>query len=177
MFDIKQFEYELILGGIRVKQAKNCVEAAAQRRHTGLVCKLLHQHFRRRFEENARKSGLDDVTINHGRILGFLARNAGTAIFQKDIEKAFQCNRSTVTTIVGVMEKNGLIERHSVPQDNRLKQVLLTEKGEQMHRKSIAIIEQTERQMLEGIPEEELCAFFATVRKMEENLMREDAVC
>lgn len=160
-----------------MKHPNNHLAAAIERRHTGLVCKILHQCFRRRFEENARKRGLDDVTITHGRILGFIARGQGRDVYQKDIENEFHINRSTVTSIMQVMEKNGLIERRMVPQDNRLRQVLLTQKGEEMHRKTVSVIDDTEQQMLEGIPEAEIIAFFETVYKIENNLTKEDAVC
>ncbi len=160
-----------------MKHPKNFLAAAIERRHAGLVCKILHQHFRHRFEQNARQNGLDDVTITHGRILGFLSRAEGRDVFQKDIENEFHINRSTVTSIMQVMEKNGLIERCMVPRDNRLRQVLLTEKGREMHQKTVSLIDETERQMLAGIPEAEIKAFFETVYKIERNLIKEDDVC
>ncbi len=160
-----------------MQHPKHCLAAAIERRHTGLVCKILHQHFRHRFEQNAREKGLDDVTITHGRILGFLARGQGRDIFQKDIETEFRINRSTVTSIMQVMEKNGLIERRIVPRDNRLRQVLLTEKGIEMHQKTVSVIDQTERQMLAGFSETEITAFFETVQKIEKNLTGEDTSC
>lgn len=175
MFVNKQFVYELFLhsGGMQMQSQKSCLEAAIKRRHTGLVCKILHGEFRKRFEENARRAGVDDVTITHGRILGFLARAGQNKVFQRDIEQEFHINRSTVTGLMKTMEKNGLVQRHMVANDNRLRQVVLSEKGFAMHAKSMFVIEQTERQMLQGIDQREIAAFFETVQKIQRNLERE----
>ncbi len=148
-----------------------CLESAIERRQLGLVVKLLNQQFRRRFENNARTLGLDDVTIVHGRVLNFLARHAEEDIFQRDIEAAFRISRSTVTSIMQVMEKNDLIERCSSPADSRLKRVVLTARGQEMHRRTVEVIDRTEAELMAGIPEQDVDAFLAVARKIEENLI------
>ena len=55
-------------------------------------------------------------------------------IFQRDIEREFYISRSTASGILSLMEKNGLILRLSVPQDARLKKLVLTPKAEQISR-------------------------------------------
>jgi len=152
-----------------MKGRKKSISEAASRRQIGLVCKLIHQHFRRQFEWNAAKAGLDDVTLSHGRILGFLS-HSDTPVFQRDIEAAFGINRSTVTGIMQLMEKNGLIERKSVPQDSRLKQVCITENGRSLHRKIMAVIETSEQQILEGLTADEISAFFSVALKIEKTV-------
>ena len=58
-------------------------------------------------------------------------------VFQRDIEREFSITRSTVTNILQLMERKGYIQRLSVPQDARLKQLVLTEEGIQRHEKTL----------------------------------------
>lgn len=153
-----------------MRDSRQCFAGAMQRRHLGLVLKLLERRFRRRFEVNARAAGLDDVTIAHGRILGFLQHAGDRDIFQRDIETEFGINRSTVTAVLQVMEKNGLIARCGVPGDSRLKKVTLTLLGTQMHQRVISIIDLTEQQTCAGLTEEQLTAFLKTAEIIEQNL-------
>ncbi len=159
-------------------KGRKSISEAASRRQIGLVCKLIHQHFRRQFEWNAAQAGLDDVTLSHGRILGFL-EHSNTAVYQRDIEAAFGITRSTVTGMMQLMEKNGLIERKSVPHDSRLKQVCITENGRSLHRKIVAVIEASEQQLLKELTTEEADAFFAIALKIEQTVLAksEDSVC
>ncbi len=154
-----------------MQDRKKCLDSAIERRQLGLVIKLLNQQFRHRFENNARTEGLDDVTIVHGRVLNFLARNKDGDVFQRDIETAFHISRSTVTSIMQVMEKNGLIERCSSPIDSRLKKVILTPYGQEMHRRTVELIDHTEGQLAAGLSPSEIDAFLAVAKKLEENLI------
>ncbi len=157
-----------------MQEEKKALEVAVNSCHVGLVCKIINGEFRKTFEENARKAGMDSLTITHGRILGFLARSGDKEVFQRDIEKEFNINRSTVTGLMKAMEKNGLIERKMTAYDNRLRQVLLTKKGMDMHKKSIHIIEKTEAQLVEGIKQEELDSFFNTIKTIHKNMKKGD---
>ena len=153
-----------------MQELSHQLERAKERRQVGLALKLLQQQFRHVFEQNARAMNIDDVTIAHGRILGFLAHNRERDIFQRDIEDAFHINRSSVTSVVQIMEKNGLIERVSVPQDSRLKKVCLTPLGLEMHRRSVAVIDKSEAQICRGLTTKELDTFFEIAAKLEKNL-------
>lgn len=67
-----------------------------------------------------------------------------TPVFQRDIEREFSITRSTVTNILQLMERKGYIERRSVPQDARLKQLVLTEEGICFHEKTMLCFHQTD---------------------------------
>ena len=58
--------------------------------------------------------------------------------------KINQFARSTVTNILQLMERKGYIERRSVPQDARLKQLVLTEEGICFHEKTMLCFHQTD---------------------------------
>lgn len=82
----------------------------------------------RKIGQIARTNGVEAVTPMHGWIMEYLYRNSDTPVFQRDIEREFSITRSTVTNILQLMERKGYIERQSVPQDARLKRLVLTER-------------------------------------------------
>jgi len=140
-------------------------------------CKYVGYHLRRldnllmrNTMAQARSMNLDEVTVMHGWILAYIYENQERDIYQKDIETKFGINRSTVTNIVKLMEKKGLIRRESVPRDARLKKLVLTEKGIWAKKVSYEAVQATEKQTVLGISEEELDYFFNLIEKMRKNL-------
>lgn len=71
----------------------------------------------------------EKYTGNNIWILGFLIRNQGHDVFQKDLEEFFSVRRSTVSKAIKLMVQKGLIIRESVDYDARLKKLILTEKA------------------------------------------------
>ena len=91
----------------------------------------------RKINQFARENGVEQATPMHGWIIEYLYRHRDAAVFQRDIEREFSITRSTVTNILQLMERKGYIERRSVPQDARLKQLVLTEEGIRFHENTI----------------------------------------
>lgn len=54
-------------------------------------------------------------------------------IFQKDLEAALQVRRSTISNVLGLLEKKGYIIRLAVSSDARLKKLALTPSGEAVY--------------------------------------------
>lgn len=126
--------------------------------------------FRNMFAYETRQKGMDEVTVMHGWILGFLYENNDRDIFQKDIESEFSIARSTVTSIVKLMEKKGYICRESVEKDGRLKKLVLTEKGRKIHQQHIGYIDILEERCKRNITPEEMKVFLAVAGKLKQNL-------
>ena len=103
----------------------------------------------------SRENGVEEVTPMHGWILGYLYHRRGEEVFQKDIERVFSVTRSTVTSILQLMEKKGYIVRESVPQDARLKRIRITEQGASAHEKMMLTIKQTDEHIASLLTEEE----------------------
>lgn len=121
-----------------------------------------------------RLLGLDEVTVMNGWILAWLYENSSQDVFQKDIEAAFGVGRSTVTNIVKLMEKKQFIRRESVPEDARLKKLVITEKGIEANQKCRNMMDELELKLLESITPEEKEIFFRVLNKMKENLKRQE---
>lgn len=93
----------------------------------GREVSIFANRIHRAIGKEAAKYGITDV---QSRILGFIQHNADKRdIFQKDIEEHLDIRRSSVTSVLQLMEKNGYIKRISVSEDARLKKIILTEKG------------------------------------------------
>ncbi len=106
----------------------------------------------------------------HSWLIHFLYQQQDTPVYQRDIEKKFSIRRSTVTATLNRMEKNGLIVRQSVPQDARLKRIVLTEKAIALHYDVEQECQLFEQILTEGCSPEELEQFQKMLKIMCQNL-------
>ena len=106
----------------------------------------------------------------HGWIIEYLYRHRNTPVFQRDIEREFSITRSTVTNILQLMERKGYIERRSVPQDARLKQLVLTEEGVRFHENTILSFKQTDDYVASLLTEEENAELLRLLNKLRDAL-------
>lgn len=89
----------------------------------------------------------------------YLRTHKGEDVFQKDLENAFSISGATVTNILKVMEKDGLIRRVPMVNDARLKKLEMTEKGIALDDAARAHVLRLEDGMKKGFSEEELTIF------------------
>lgn len=73
------------------------------------------------------------LTGIQGCMLGVIAdaQRSGTPFYQKDLERRFHIRRSSVNSLICALEEKGYIQRTQVKGDARLKQLSLTEKGQE----------------------------------------------
>ena len=124
----------------------------------------------RKIGQIARTNGVEAVTPMHGWIMEYLYRNSDTPVFQRDIEREFSITRSTVTNILQLMERKGYIERQSVPQDARLKRLVLTEKGACIHEKTMQSLHQTDEFVESLLTPEENAELLRLLNKLRKGL-------
>lgn len=136
----------------------------------GFMIHKLDMGVKKVLEAKMQAAGYDEVTLMHGWILKYLYDNRERDVFQRDIEKQFSIGRSTVTTIIQLMEKRDLIRRESVEHDARLKKVLLTEKGFRHHDLVEENIYGIHKQIMIDISDEEKRLYLDIVQRMEQNL-------
>lgn len=89
-------------------EINNCCDDGAEKYKLGSIIRGLHGAFSKKFMACGMAVGLDEVTLMHGWIMGYLYHNQGKAVYQKTIESDFNIRRSTVTTILQLMEKKGI---------------------------------------------------------------------
>jgi len=124
----------------------------------------------RKINQFARENDVEQATPMHGWIIGYLYRHRDTPVFQRDIEREFSITRSTVTNILQLMERKGYIERRSVPQDARLKQLVLTEEGIRFHENTIRSFHQTDDYVAGLLTEEENTELLRLLNKLRDAL-------
>lgn len=136
----------------------------------GFRIKKMNNLIIRNIRAKMAKDGLDELTIMHGWIMGFLYQNEGKAVYQKDVECNFCISKSTVTNILKLMEKKGYIVRVSDENDARLKRLALTELGKKKHIQTVEIIDDFHKRMEDGITEDEFRTFERVMEKIEQNM-------
>jgi len=129
----------------------------------------IHNGVGRHMENNGCCEG---ATAKNGWIIGYLYKNRDRIVYQKDLEKEFNITRSTASKVVILMEKKGLVERHAAPDDARLKQLVLTEKGEALVKEIDERRKQMEEVLKAGFREDELEVFKSYLARVIENLDR-----
>lgn len=140
----------------------------------GLYLRKINIGIKRQMDKSDVKRQLDNVTGTHGYIVGYLQSCENEDVFQRDVEKRFSMRRSTASSILSLMEKNGLIVRKPVPYDARLKKIVLTDKAKDY----IAFFDEEgkalEKKLTAGFSEEELELLCGMLRRISCNLKDEE---
>ena len=112
-----------------------------------------------------------EITPMHAKILITIYRS-NTPLCQKDLEGPISCNKSTLSSIISTMEKNGLLSRRVSETDSRINYLVLTSKGLEMVdflREDRAF---TEEVLTDGISKSEYTTFMQVVDKIRKNIER-----
>ncbi len=128
-----------------------------------------------RYTDGRRVSlGYGDISFAQGGIVHYLHRNSDHPVYQREIEKAFDLRRSTVTGLLQGLEKNGYIERVSVPDDGRLKQIVMTDKALNMEKDMQRMFDAGEKVFFRGFSRQEITQLFAALDRIKENIREEE---
>lgn len=138
--------------------------------HIGKIVHELDNLLYRNMVALGKKYNYDQVTVMNGWILRYLSMNEDKEIYQKNIENEFGITKSTVAGIIKLMEQKGFIQRISVPQDARLKKLMLTDKGREYEEKMEHQIQQYDQSLKKNITEEEMKVFLRVIDKIKENV-------
>ena len=136
----------------------------------GFEIKRMDNLLKRRINVMVKKKGIDEITMMHSFIIHYIYDNRDWDIYQKDIEKVFHMNRSTITNMVKYLEDQGYITRRQVPSDARLKKLGLTEQGERLHQIIGEAIRETERKMQNALTPQETEQFIRLSHKIRSQL-------
>ncbi|MBD7911613.1 MULTISPECIES: MarR family winged helix-turn-helix transcriptional regulator [Clostridium] len=136
--------------------------------HIGKKINILARRIHRRIEKETAQYGITSV---QGRIMGFIYNKSKEKdIFQKDIEEELDIRRSSVTSVLQLMEKNGFIERVSVSKDARLKKIILTQKGVDIHMNVFAFIIQIEKSLRDELSDDEQKTLIKLIDRLSEKV-------
>ncbi len=114
-----------------------------------------------------RKNGL---TAGQPPILHYLHEHAGC--IQNELSKSCHLEPATITSILGTMERDGLIERRADPSDRRVWQIYLTDAGQNAYETLRNINAAIGDLCFEGMTQEEIDTFLSLLERMLENIRK-----
>lgn len=134
----------------------------------GRKVEMLSRQIRRKVDESISSQ---DLTAKQAMILLVIYDLSKVKdVYAKDIEDAFDMRRATVTGILQLMEKNGIIVREENNVDGRLKRIRLTQKAINLRLKMKKNIQKVESNLLSDLSKEEIETFLKIMEKMSHNL-------
>ena len=140
-----------------------------EKEHGGAPIKCIldvSKNIRYFFDLVTSENGLTSIQT---RILGHLrhAEEEGRCVFQREIEDIFRIKRSSVTSVLQTLEKKGLIIRESIPEDARVKKIVLTEEAKKMQVCTYHALGNMEREMRSLFTEEEFEQFLDYMNRID----------
>ena len=93
----------------------------------GRLLGMIHNGVHRMGDNDPMVRELEGLTGKNLWIIGYLNCHKDQPIYQKDLEKAFNVTRSTASKVLTLMEKKGFIQRQTVAEDARLRQIVMTD--------------------------------------------------
>jgi len=142
-------------------------------RSIGKAIRSLDNLIMRRFDrDRPDREVLERITGTNRWVIGFLVEQekAGREVCQRDLEEAFGVTRSTVSKVLDLMERKGLVERTSVSRDARLKKLTLTPKAWALFQQMAEYAQGVERELTRGFSPEEIENLFNYIDRIRENL-------
>ena len=140
-------------------------------RQLGFEIKAANNMIRRKIDAIFAQMEGNEINGMQGPLLGYLYHKSRNGdVYQKDVEKEFRIRRSTATVMLQSLEQKGYIVRVSVPTDARLKQILLTNQGEDLYYEFRDHIQTMEKLLVQGMTEEEIDQLIFLLGKIRKNL-------
>lgn len=122
---------------------------------------ICHEHFKKL-----------DLTAGQPKILDFLCEHDGCS--QKELAKLCHIEPATATSLLGHLERNGLIYRQANPQDRRILNVYLTEEGKKRQQMVQQVFSQIDEESFKGFTEEEREKTIEYLNRICKNLKRRE---
>ncbi|WP_336865623.1 MarR family transcriptional regulator [Peribacillus frigoritolerans] len=111
-----------------------------------------------------------NITSEQGHALDYLVTHRDENITQKHMEKVFQRKGSSISSIVTNLEKKGLIERKTDPNDERRKFIHLLPKGFAIVKEFQVFFDELEEDMIKGFSVEEKTTLLNLINRVRQNL-------
>ena len=125
--------------------------------------------FRRAIEKKVACTG---VYRSQHQMLMNLGKNPDCS--QMELAQKLDITPAAVTTTIKKLEKEGYITRLVREEDNRVNQIGITEKGQEIITQSIRLFDEVERKALRDFTEEEVERLNDYVKRIRKNLEREE---
>ena len=141
-----------------------------EKEHGGAPVKCIldvSKNIRYYFDQSMSVNGLTSIQT---RILGHLwhAEEEGRSVFQREIEDVFRIKRSSVTSVLQTLERKGLIIRESIPEDARVKKLILTDTARKMQVCTYHVLCEIEQEVRSLFTDEEFLQFLDYMNRIDQ---------
>lgn len=143
-------------------------------KNIGFNVRRLINYIKRDMEKSSASGKIILPKGVNGWAIHYFYDNREKEIFQRDFEQRFSIRRSTASNILKTMEQNGFIQRVSVKNDARLKQIILTDKAIKIHEEIMKDIERREAVLRKGFSDDEIEKFLGMIDRFVINLEEEN---
>lgn len=140
------------------------------KRYIGIEIRALDNQIKRLIDSKIQKSAFCRLTGSNGWIIDYIRKKSPKPVYQKDLEAEFNITRSTASKVLNLMEEKGVIVRESVPEDARLKKLVLTPEAIEISKGMEADRDAIERQITKGFSEKELQQFYSYIERIRKNV-------
>ena len=139
-------------------------------RNVVMEIRALNNVILRDFQQKARAFTGDAVSGINSLMVGYILRNADRDVYQRELEDEFGITRSTVSKIVNLMEKKGLIDRVPAEHDARQRTIRLTDNARKLGQAVFDESENMSKRLLTGFSEEEIAKLEEFIIRMKRNI-------
>jgi len=118
----------------------------------GLIAKTKwysNNYIKKVFQEN-------NIDISYTQWKLIITINQKPGLTQTELSKSAQKDKASVTRMLDILEKEDYVTRKKDPEDRRLYNIFLTEKGEAVFKKTLPLVNRVESDMLQDLTEEEV---------------------
>lgn len=139
-----------------------------------LVLKRFGHQVHLMVQKEAKRCGIEFMGGPQGQVLRFLGwrEHEQELTLIKDIEQELNISKSVASNLVKRMVQNGLVELEASPVDKRAKFVRLTDKSRSQMQQVKAFFERIDKQLIEGVDEDELLIFEKVLAQLQANIKR-----
>lgn len=139
-----------------------------------LVLKRFGHQVHLMVQKEAKRCGIEFMGGPQGQVLRFLGwrEHEQELTLIKDIEQELNISKSVASNLVKRMVQNGLVELEASPVDKRAKFVRLTDKSRSQMQQVKAFFELIDKQLIEGVDEDELLIFEKVLAQLQANIKR-----
>lgn len=124
--------------------------------------KLVKQHYLKVFKANGA-----DISTEQWVIMDQLSTNNGMS--QTELANGSYKNAPTVSRIIDLLAKKGIVERQRFANDRRRYKIFLTKKGIDLHAELLPNVLELRAQSWNGLSEEEWTEFKRILAKVQDN--------
>lgn len=134
----------------------------------GTMIKQINEALEKDANNNMRKIGL---TVSQLSILLYITETNDKTLSLKGIEHEMHCAKSTAHGIVTRMERKGLIQRSENPDDHRVRDFTITDKGLAICDEAKKQMHATDLKLFSGMTDEEAQEFLRLLSKVRDAIV------